>query len=393
MIDLDAAEHESPARPWMVAIALAAKDVRRGVRSKSLVLTAVVGPLVLGLIMALAFGGANGPSATIAVVDLDATATSEGVVAVLGDQLSGGPVSLRTDLRDAEEAVIAEEVDAALVIPPGYTKSLFDQPLALQVVRNNQRAIPGEVATAIAGELASQSDLIRAATSTVVAIDQTQPPLADVREIRPAITVDIGDLQNSFNAALYFGPLTIFLFLGLGGAARSLVREEREGTLARIRSIAVSPRTLTSGSAIGVFIQGVLASLVVYAVSTVAFGARWGEPAEVILVLLALVAALSGLSTVITAASRTEAQAEGWTNACAFLFGIIGGSFFGGAQFPGVLGVVGAYTPNALAMRALIELGPGGQDLASVLPILAALVAAGIAAFAVGSQLMTRRFG
>ena len=393
MIELDRVARTRSPSALRAALVLAAKDVRRGVRSRSLILTAVVGPLVLGLIMALAFGGSGGPKATIAVVDLDATPTSRGVVAVLGEQLAEGPVSLRTDLTDARRAVVDEEVDAALVIPAGYSASLFAQPLPLQVVRNNQRAIPGEVATAIAGEVASQSDLIRAASSTVVALDQTQPPLTDVGEIRPAITVDIGDLQGAFSAALYFGPLTIFLFLGLGGAARNLVREDREGTLARIRSVAVSPRALATGSAIGVFVQGVLASLAVYAVSSLVFGARWGSPVEVVVVLVALVVSLSGLSTIITAAARTEAQAEGWTNAFAFLFGVIGGSFFGGAQFPGLLGVIGSYTPNAVAMRALVELGPGGQDLASVLPLLAALVVVGVVAFAVGAQLMVRRFG
>ena len=375
------------------ALVVAGKDLRRGLTSRSLILTAVVGPLVLGLIMALAFGGSGGPSATIAVVDLDGTPTSRGVLAVLGDQLADGPVRLLVDAPDAREAVASEVADAALVIPAGYEASLVSTPEPLQVVRNTQRAIPGEIATAIAGEIASQSDLIRAATSTVAAIDAAAPPLIDVQQLRPAITVDIGDLQGSFNAALYFGPLTIFLFLGLGGAARNLVREDREGTLARIRSAPVSAQALVGGTSLGVFAQGVLASLVVYAVSTLAFGARWGEPVEVVTVLLALVVALSGLSAVITALSRTEAQAEGWTNALAFLFGVIGGAFFGGAQFPGLLGAIGSLTPNAIAMRALVELGPGGQDLVSVVPLLAALLVTGAVGLLIGTRVMVRRYG
>ena len=375
------------------ALVVAGKDLRRGLKSRSLILTSVVGPLVLDLIMALAFGGAGGPSATIAVVDLDRTPTSQGVLGVLSEQLDDGPVTLRTDVADARQAVADEQADAALVIPSGYEASLATSPVPLQVVRNSQRAIPGEIATAIAGEIASQSDLIRAATSTVVAIDAAVPPLADIQQLRPAITVDIGDLQQGFNAALYFGPLTIFLFLGLGSAARNLVREDREGTLARIRSTPISPQSLVTGTSLGVLAQGVLAALVVYGVSTVAFGARWGRPVEVVTVLVALVVALSGLSAIITALSRTEAQAEGWTNAMAFLFGVIGGAFFGGAQFPGLVGAIGSLTPNAIAMRALVELGPGGQDLRSVLPLLLALVAIGAVGLLIGSRSMVRRFG
>ena len=373
------------------AFVLAAKDVRRGLRSKALILTAVVGPLALGLIMALAFGGTSGPSATIAVVDLDRTPTSAGVISVLQEQFRDGPVELVTDVGDASAAVTDERVDAALVIPVGYAASLVTAPEPLQVVRNSQRAIPGEIAAAIAGEIASQSDLIRAATSTVAALDRDATSVVDVAEVRPAISVDVGDLGRAFSAPLYFGPLTIFLFLGLGGAARSLVREDREGTLARIRSTSVSPRALVGGASLGVFIQGVLAAGTVYLVSTVVFRARWGSPVEVIVVLLALVVSLSGLSALIVAVSLTEAQAEVWTNALAFLFGILGGAFFGGAQFPGLLGAVGSLTPNAIAMRALVELGPGRRDLLEVLPLLVALVAIGVVGLAVGSQLMVRR--
>jgi ABC-2 type transport system permease protein len=155
----------------------------------------------------------------------------------------------------------------------------------------------------------------------------------------------------------------------------------------------VSAGSIVGGTSLGVFAQGVLASMVVYGVSTLAFGARWGEPVEVIIVLVSLVVALSGLSAVITAVSRTEAQAEGWTNALAFLFGVIGGAFFGGAQFPGLLGAVGSLTPNAIAMRALVELGPGGQDLASVVPLLLALLAVGAVGLLIGTRMMVRRYG
>jgi len=56
-----------------------------------------------------------------------------------------------------------------------------------------------------------------------------------------------------------------------------------------------------------------------------------------------------------------------------------------------LLGAVGSLTPNAIAMRALVELGPGRRDLLEVLPLLVALVAIGVVGLAVGSQLMVRR--
>ncbi|MFZ4517441.1 MAG: ABC transporter permease [Microthrixaceae bacterium] len=371
-----------------VPVVIAGKDLRRSLKSRSLVLTAVVGPLALGLIMALAFGGGSGPSATIAVVDRDGTPTSRAIVDTLRRDLRGSQVRVRTDVPDPERAVDAGRVDAAVVIPPGWTESLSGSPEPLQAVRDPDRAIPGEIATSIAGQVSSQADLVRAATSTAAALGADP---SGATQVRPVVSVSVQDLSDEFNAPLYFGPLTIFLFLAMGTGARGLVREQKEGTLDRIRSTPTSARTIVAGSSLGVMAQGLVASLLVYGVSAVVFNAEWGRPAEVIVVLVSFVVAISGFAAIIVALARTEPQAEGWNNAIAFLFGILGGAFFGGASLPGLLGAVGSLTPNSIAMRALIELGPGGQDLASVLPLLVALWAMGIAGVLLGGSMLRRR--
>lgn len=375
------------------AVVIAGKDLRRGLKSRSLLLTAVVGPLLLGLILSLAFGGDGGPSAELALVDEDGSTVSAALVAAVAEDLADGPVTVRTDVVDARAAVGDEQVDAAIVIPSGYAASLADDPEPLSVVRNPDRAIPGEIALAIADELTTRADLVRAATSTAAAlggsVDATSLDAAG--EVEPAIALAIDDLSDTFDAPLYFGPLTIFLFLAMGTAARGLVREQREGTLDRIRSAPVSPRTIVAGSSLGVFVQGVVASFLVYAVSTLAFGASWGSPLEVSVVLVCMVVAISGLAAVIVAVARTEPQAEGWNNAAAFLLGILGGAFFSGARVPGLLGVLGSLTPNSMAMRALVELGPGRRSLAEVAPLLLALVAMGAVGVLAGGRILRRR--
>jgi ABC-2 type transport system permease protein len=374
-------------------VVIAGKDLRRGLKSRSLLLTAVVGPLVLGLILSLAFGGDGGPSAVLAVVDEDGSDVSAALVAGVAADLADGPVEVRTDLADARAAVDDEEVDAAIVIPSGYGASLAEAPEPLSVVRNPDRAIPGEIALAIADELTTRADLVRAATSTTAALGGPVDgsTLDAASDIEPAIAVAVDDLSDSFDAPLYFGPLTIFLFLAMGTAARGLVREQREGTLDRIRSAPVSPRAIVAGSSLGVLVQGMVASFLVYGVSTLAFGAAWGQPVEVSVVLVCMVVAISGLAAVIVALARTEPQAEGWNNAAAFLLGILGGAFFSGARFPGVLGVVGSLTPNSIAMRALVELGPGRRSVLDVAPLLLALLAMGAVGVLAGGRILRRR--
>jgi ABC-2 type transport system permease protein len=374
------------------AVALAGKDLRRGLKSRSLLLISVVGPLALGLIMATAFGG-EGPSATVAVVDLDRSPTSRGIVEGLRRDLGDGAIRVRTPEGDARRLVRTGRVDAALVVPAGYGGSLTGRPEPLVVVRHPDRFVAGEVARAVADGLASQSDVVSAAVATALASGAGPPEqvVADAVDVRAAVEVVSVDLSRDFDAPLYFGPLTIFLFLGLGTAARSLVREQHEGTLDRIRAAPVSVWGVVGGSSLGVLAQGLVAALVVYGVSSLLFGAEWGQPVEVLVVLVAMVVGLSGLAAVIAGLARTEPQAEGWNNALAFIFGILGGAFFGGARFPGVLGAIGSVTPNGLAMQALVEVGPGGRSLVDVLPQLGGLLLTGAVGLAVGGALMKRR--
>jgi hypothetical protein len=84
-------------------------------------------------------------------------------------------------------------------------------------------------------------------------------------------------------------------------------------------------------------------------------------------------------------------QAESWTNLMAFTFAIVGGSFFGGTLLPGFLGFIGVLTPNGAAMRALIELGPGGRSLVEVWYLIAWMVVVGVVGLLVGGRLLSRR--
>lgn len=388
----DAERRVAPPTGWRTAVALAAKDLRRALRSRSAILVAVVGPLALGLILALAFGG-DGPSATIAIIDRDSSPASEAAVRGMRSGLEGTSIELLRVEGSPAAAVRDGRVDAAVVIPEGWGEATSSTPPAVRVLSDADSAIGGGVAESLAQSLTARSDLLRAAVATAIASGATPEAVAGrAAAFRPAVDLVDEDLAAGFDAPLYFGPLTIFLFLVMGSAARSLVREQFDGTLDRVRAAPVSSTALVSGSSLGVFVLGLVASFVVYGVSSLLFRAEWGSPVEVVVVVVALVISLAGVSGVIAAVARTEPQAEGWTNSVAFLFGILGGAFFGGARLPGLLGAIGSITPNGLAMEALVELGPGGQDLADVVPQLAGLLAIGVVGLVVGGRIMRARF-
>jgi ABC-2 type transport system permease protein len=351
----------------------------------------VVGPLVLGTILALAFGG-TGPSFTIGVVDLDRTDVSSTIVDELAGGLDPDVLTLqRPSSAEAARAAVADgELDAVIVLPTGYTDSLAGAPLELTVIGAAGATAGAAVGEAVAGGIAATVDQQRlAATASVAAgVDPTEVSEA----LATTASVAREDPGDRFDGALYFGPLAVFLFLGLAGTAKGVVRDEKEGVMQRLRSAPVSPTAIVAGNAGTVLVQGVLAAGVVVALSSLLFGAVWGQPAEVAVVLSTFVLSIAGLLGVVIGFARSEVQAESWTNVMAFTFAVLGGSFFGGALLPGTLGVIGSLTPNGAAMRALIDLGPGERSLADVWYLLAWMALVGVAGLLVGARLLQRRW-
>ncbi len=373
------------------SLVLAATGLRRGLRSRSLIAMGVVGPLVLGTVLALAFGG-SGPTLEIGIADRDGSELSTGIVASLVESLEGSQLRV-TELTpgdDVEQMVSDGEVGAVLVLPEGYGESVATQPLALRVVGSGDNTYATDVARGIAEQIADTADLQRGAVAALVAAGRDPSGVIEAG-VPPAIRAEMVDFEGAFDAPLYFGPLSLFLFLALGITARTLLRDEHDGILDRMRAAPVSLRQVLAGSGGTVVVQGAVASAVVILVSGLLFGAVWGEPAEVVVVIAAFVFSVAGLLGFVVGVARTEIQAESWTNLLAFSFAIVGGSFFGGTLLPGFLGVIGVLTPNGAAMRALIELGPGGRSLAQVWYLIAWLLVVGVAGLLVGGRLLSRR--
>ncbi|MCP4435314.1 MAG: ABC transporter permease [Actinomycetia bacterium] len=378
-------------------LTLARNGVRRGLRNRSVLLLGIVGPLALGFVLALAFGG-SGPTIKVALVDLDGSDLSAGIASGLSDGLAGSPIEMELidapedgDLSGLEKMVEDGAQGAVMVIPPGYGDSVVGVPESLVVLAAGDNAIAGSVAEGLADSVAGTTDLQRA---VAIALDRAglDPGAALGGDpVEPVVSVREAEFSESFDAPTYFGPFAVFLFLGLGVTARSLLRDESDGILDRVRASPVSMREVVGGAATTVMVQGALAAVAVVGVSTLAFGAYWGDPVNVVVVVSVFIVSVAGMLGIVVGVASSELQAESWTNVLAFSFAIIGGSFFGGALLPGVLGVIGTMTPNGAAMRALIELGPGGQSLGDVWYLLAWMLVIGIGGMLLGGRLLRRR--
>lgn len=382
------------------ALVLAGNGVRRGLRNRTVVLMGVVGPLVLGGVLALAFTG-SGPKIDIALVDLDHSPVSVGIagglIEALGPDAQDGDASVTLrpapgvdSMEQARSEVNDGDIVAAIVIPEGYGDSVVGDPKALLVVGSADNTIGSSVAEGIARSVTARTDLQRSMTVGFVSAG-LDPSEIEPGELQQVVSTELTNFGFKFDAPLFFGPLSVFLFLGLAVNAKSLVRDRSIGILDRVRASPLSTRDVVMGAAITVMVTGMVAAALVTVLSTVVFGASWGRPLDVAVIMFVFVVSVAGLLGLVVGLARTEAQADSWTSLMAFGFGVLAGSFFGGTTLPGVLGVIGTLTPNGAAMRALIEAGPGGQGLAGVWYLLAWMLMIGFVGVAVGGVLLNRR--
>jgi ABC-2 type transport system permease protein len=363
---------------------VAGLQLRRRIRDRSALLQGIVAPIVLAVIITTAFGGGRSFSTTIGVVDLDGGR--------LGDSLVSGPASpIDATVDDgsdsnveliafanratAEAAIDDGDVPAAIVIPAGFAASLAGDtsqsgPLAIGVLVDPGRQLPSDVAIAIATELAAGVDATRIAVTTAVTADPSlagspgpDALVAEAADLAPPVTLGASAFGEGFDPITYFAPsmAILFAFLTLGAGARTLIVERREGTLARIRSTPISDRSILTGVTASVVLIGLVSFLVIWLVTAVALGADWGDPLGVLVVILATVVAVAGISTLVSGLARTEAQADGISSVLAFGFALIGGGFVSPGDLPDSLARIALITPNRWALDAFAELGAGAR--------------------------------
>lgn len=376
------------------ALAIAALEVRRRVRDRSLLIQGVVGPIVLAAIIGLAFGGGDGDDIEIrmGLSDEDGSTLSTGLVDGLREVVAGddGPPVTIVDLDgDPATAVDDDTVDAALVVPAGFGDAVTSGGDAtLDVYATGTRRVSADITVAVAEQLAASLDTTRLAIA--VAESSGAPPPSGV--VEPDLDVVEEPVGGDFDAVSFFAPsmAILFLFFTVGAGARSMLRERADGTLARVRAAPLTTNALLAGKAAAVLVTGVVSLLVVWGVTELVFGADWGDPAGVALVLFGSVLAISGIAALLTGLARTEEQAQSATSAVAFILAIVGGNFIAPGSLPPLFERLSLLTPNGWALGALVELSAGEASVADVLPAFGVLVLMGAVTAVIGTVTIRR---
>lgn len=185
----------------------------------------------------------------------------------------------------------------------------------------------------------------------------------------------------------------LFLFFTAGFAARSLLAERRDGTLARVLATPTSPGQVIAGKVLSVSVLGLAGFTTVWAVTSLVFGAHWGNPGAVLALIVATVVAVGGVSTLVSSLGRTEQQADAYTSAVTFVFALLGGNFIGPGLGPDLLRTLSRLTPNGWALQAFTDLAAGAATAVGVGTALAVLLGIGLVTGVAGILRVRRVIG
>jgi len=265
------------------------KDFASGTRSP-VFLWALVLPLAITLVLQVAFGSLFQPKPRLGVVDRGSSRLVRAVQATDGLRVRvfGSAEALRA-------AVEANDVDAGLVLPPGFDEA----------VKAGERP---KLTFWMSGESYAANRIVLAVTTIDLlrTLEGKQPPV----EVR---IQSVGTAGLPISVRLV--PLIVFYALVMAGLfvpSSSLVEEKEQGTL---KALLVTPaRTadvLVAKWALGVVLASAMS--VVTLVLNRALGSNWPE----VLVVVAVAAMLTSALGIVVGALASDSQ---------MLFGIVKGS-------------------------------------------------------------------
>lgn len=321
------------------------------------------------------------------------------------------------DVASARLDVEADRAAAAVVIPAGFSADILqpeaggaDPAVSIELLTSPARPTTAAIVRSIVEGFLSQVETGRiggeVAVTQLLASGRLAPQEAPeagrqigsrlASEVPALITVRSvsgpSEEQARFDPLAYLAPGMALLFLmytvSLGGS--SLLAEEREGTLQRLRTTPTQSAQVLGGKLLGVYLTGVAQIVILISASALLFRIDWGQPLDVLILVLAIVAGATGWGALLAAVARTPSQASSLGMALMLAFGILGGSFFGGAELPFPLDLVSKVTPNAWGQGGFTTLALGGT-LRGLLPNIAGLLIMGAILFSIAVVLFRRR--
>lgn len=387
------------------AVQIALKDLRLRVRDRSAFIWGIIAPLGLAIVFGLVLGGVAGGDSldvTYALVDEDGGPVSAGFVDALRDLDEQGVFSIEfvDDAADAESRVTEGELDAAIVIPDGFSTTIagggtaeiqvvgyVDSPIGSQVARSVASGFAGEV-NGVAVAVTTHFMTIATSSTEVDAETDADAVVAAASAVPTPLQVSTdGRNSKELSAGTFYAAAmaVFFLFFTVQFGVIGLIEEKEQGTMVRLLAAPMRTSSILLGKVITAFLLGVtsMAVLVVVTTQLPFMDAAWGNSVGVAILVVAGVLAAMGVMLLVAAFARTAETAGSIQAIIAFVLGMLGGAFFPVSQAGGLVARLSLLTPHAWFLRGLGDLNAGGGP-SEILPeagyiLLFAAVTAGLA--------------
>jgi ABC-2 type transport system permease protein len=368
------------------ALVMTGSVLRRLARDRLALFFIVLLPVVIILIIGLAFGDAGSERLPVGVVDQGAGRLGSELRAELETSPALDPRAYEDE--DAlRKAVRRGVVAAGVVLPAGYDQALRDgRPAEVTFVVDLTRPAPAPVRSAVAAVVARQAAEVKAAGFAAgqhgvpfdTALARARALAAQgVDQVRVEAT-SIGGreeaLPDGFN---YTAPanLVLFVFITSVAGAAGLIEARRLGVTRRLLATPTTVTTILFGETLGRFAIALVQGMIIFGVGWLLFGVDWGDPPAALLLVVTFALVATGVGMLLGSVLRNAEQATSIGPPVGIALGMLGGCMWPLAIVPEPMRAFGHLFPQAWAMDGFIALIARDAGLAGIARELAVLAA------------------
>ena len=418
-------------------LAIAFKDLRSTWRNVPALMMMLAAPLALSALLGFAFGGSGSgfsiAATKVAVVNLDrvpaASATAAPAQASAGQTVVGIMQSkalkdiLATTVKPTAAAArksVDDGKDAvAVIIPADLTKTLYGTDpsarSAVELYQNPTQTVGAAIAQSVVGQsllafngaraaaLAAQSlalsagngaqagALAQKAAAAFVLESESGSGGLTVAQRPPALAGGKKSKDIGVTGLVLAGMMVFFMFFGASNVARTILDEERAGTLPRLFTTPTSRQLILGGKFTSTFLTVLVQAVVLVAAGRLFFSIHWGALTAVSLLILVAAAVAASLGLMVISLVRTPAQAGAIGAGVYLVLALLGGNFSGTAQSGTTYATMQRLTPNGWLLVGWNSTLRGGGVGDILLPLLVPLAFA-VVFFAIAVLRFRRRF-
>ena len=424
----------------MKILDIAFKDLTRSFRSMFAIGMMVIAPLLLTGLIYFAFGSMSGGDVSmtaikVGVVNADQLADDSVLEVPIGENIrsmffdesveSWITASDYPDEASAREAVDKQEIGVAVIIPQNFTERYLSGEQDAQVLIVSDPTL--SIGPAVVQDMVTMMvDAVAGGGITIQTIMErlqangVQPDPAQI----PSWIQRYGDWYREFQRDLFHHPdraalvlvaptageadtvdpfqktmgltmagqMIFFAFFTGGYAMMSILREDEEGTLARIFTTPTDRTSILTGKFVAVFITVILQGLVLMVAGRYAFGVNWGEPLGIAIALTGQVIAATGLGVLLISFVKNTRQGGPVLGGGLTVLGMLGGLF--SANIPGgmpALDKISIFTPQGWVIKTW-KMVMDGLPAGDLLVPFAVMLVMGVVMFAIGAVMFRKRF-